>query len=601
MLRLFWVLLVTAIFSVSYADDAVQPLPAAKAFEVTARVTEGNEIAIHWQMPASYYLYKNKVTVTATPVNNVAIGPINYPAGEPRHDLLHGNFEAYIGQLTLLVPLLATSGQLNLQINYQGCSSAGFCYTPTKKQLTANVADLRPGQAISLDVAIPPATTASTTDVSYATQLLMGQHYFWMILSFLFLGLLLAFTPCVLPMVPILSSIIVGSGHKLSTRKAFSLSLTYVLGMAGAYAVAGMIVALAGKSVQIALQKPWVIAFFSLLFILLALSLFGLFELRMPRRLQQRLTNRTNKITSGTYAGAFVMGVFSTLIVSPCVSAPLVGVLAYIANSGDVFLGAVALLSLGLGMGIPLLLLGASAGKLLPKAGKWMETVKHIMGFMMLALAVWILSRILPGSAILFLWSLLAIAVALFIRQMQRSNVIWRKLHEGLGLLLLSYGFILMAGAIIGRSDPLYILQKAPATLAAADLQISVVKSMADLEQQLALAKRRHQQVILDFYADWCVACVHMDRAVFTRPEIKAALAKFVLLRADVTQDNAFDEALLQRYHVVAPPTLIFLNAEGVSFRKHEIVGEVDSKQFLADLERFRFDLKFCASQASTC
>jgi thiol:disulfide interchange protein DsbD len=600
MLRLFWLLLSTSLFSVSYADDAVQPLPAAKAFVVTVGVVDKKELVVHWQMPPSYYLYKNKVEVSAATASQVAIGTINFPAGEPRHDLLHGDFEAYTGQLTLHVPLMAATGQLNLQIRYQGCSSAGFCYTPVKKQLAVAIGDLRPGQEISLESG-KPAVSASTTDENYATELLSGEHYFWMILSFLALGLLLAFTPCVLPMVPILSSIIIGSGHKLSTRKAFSLSLSYVLGMAGAYAVAGVVVALAGKSIQIAMQKPWVIGIFSLLFMLLALSLFGLFELQMPRRLQQRLTNRTNKITSGSYAGAFLMGVFSTLIVSPCVSAPLVGVLAYIASSGDVLLGAVALLSMGLGMGIPLLILGASAGKLLPKAGKWMETVKHIMGFMMLALAVWMLSRILPGSAILFLWSLLAIAVAIFIRQVQRSRLIWRKLHEGLGLLLLSYGFILMAGAILGRSDPLYLLERSPAQMAVASPEFTVVKSMPELEQKLALAKDRHQQVILDFYADWCVSCVQMERTVFTRPEIKTALAKFMLLRADVTQDNAFDQALLERYHVVAPPTLIFLNAEGVPFRKHEIVGEVNSTQFLADIEKFRYDLKSCASQASTC
>jgi thiol:disulfide interchange protein DsbD len=386
----------------------------------------------------------------------------------------------------------------------------------------------------------------------------------------------------------------------MDSKKGFFLSLSYVLGMAIAYATAGVIVALVGSNIQFYFEKPLVIALFASLFLVLSLSLFGLYEIRLPNALQQRLASRSQKQQGGNYLSVFFMGAFSTLIVSPCVSAPLVGVLAYIGKSGDVVLGAVALLAMGLGMGLPLLLLGASAGKLLPRAGAWMDTIKHFFGLMLLAVAIWMLGRILPGPAELFLWALLVIVTAVFIRQLKRSKRIWHHMHQGLGLILLSYGFILMAGALVGKTDPLYILAK-PTAIAESKPAFAVIKDMAQLEQELQLAKSDNKPVLLDFYADWCVSCVIMDRSVFTKPEIKKALENFVLLRADVTQDNAFDQALLQRYQIVAPPTIVFFTGQGAVLPNHSIVGEVDTNQFLADLNQLDKKFQLCESQASSC
>lgn len=604
MLRFILISIICCIFSVGYAAETVRPLAVDKAFELSVMVNKDSQLVLNWKIAPEYYLYRDKTRIVSSPTSVTKIGAIVLPQGENQQDMLHGIFQAYQDSVTVITPIVGQKGPLALEISYQGCSSNGFCYAPVKRLLNVNLARITPPQDLSRNltelkphIAPPPPVNQQ----SYATQLLSSHHYFFILLGFLGLGLLLAFTPCVLPMVPILSSIIVGYGN-ISTRKAFSLSLAYVLGMAIAYASAGMLVALVGSNIQIALQKTWVIVLLSGLFILLALSLFGLYELRLPNALQQRLAASGKRFKGGTYISVFFMGVFSTLIVSPCVSAPLVGVLAYIANSGDVFLGGAALLALGIGMGIPLLMLGASAGKLLPKAGKWMDTVKQIFGLMMLALAISMLSRVLPGTVILFLWALLAIVTGLYIRQLKRAKRIWHHLHHGLGLVVMSYGLILLAGSIIGQTDPLYILN-AKQFAANTKSNFAVVKSMAELDQQLALARANKQQVLLDFYADWCASCVVMDRSVFTKPEIKTALAKFVLLRADVTQDNAFDQAMLQRFNVVAPPTIVFFDTEGNTLSRHEIIGEVDIKQFLGEIDQVRYDQKTknCMDKASTC
>lgn len=595
MLRILISLLIIMLFSTASAVETQKPLAGDKAFALTSELATPHQIVLTWNIAPGYYLYQDRLKVQTLSTSKATIEPIKLPLGHEKTDSIRGAYQAYSDKLILPVTVSAAAGAiLNVKIDYQGCSSAGFCYPPMTKYLHVNLSQTAAPQNLTANLkdSVEEAVEEDSMSSQWmATTLLQGHHYFWIIFSFLFLGLLLAFTPCVLPMVPILSSIIVGYGRNISTHKAFMLSLSYVLGMALAYAAAGMLVALAGSRIQIALQTPWVIVLFSGLFVLLALSLFGWYDVRLPNRLHQRIVSWSHRHTGGTYAGVFMMGVFSTLIVSPCVSAPLVGVLSYIGNSGDVVLGGIALLALGLGMGIPLLLLGASAGKLLPRAGLWMDIVKQFFGLMMLGLAIWMVSRILPGALILFLWALLVMVCAFFVWRVEHSKKMLHKVRQGLGLAILSYSFILIGGSMMGKTDPFYWLANKTIQVAASTKPVfSVVKDMSELENQFAAAKANKKAVILDFYADWCEACVLMDRNVFSQPEVQDALNRFVLIRADLTENNAFDQALLKRYQVIAPPTMLFFDVDGHPQPAQNIVGEVNSKELLATIHHASID-----------
>jgi thiol:disulfide interchange protein DsbD len=599
MLRRWFSLIICCFISTAYVQTAQAagelPLPAAQAFEISGFMGQNNQLTLQWRLAPGYYLYKNEMKFVPTDKNQVKTGQIVLPQGETRHDNLHGEFQAYTGTLTIQITLTPpVHGRLNLNIIYQGCSSAGFCYPPIKQNLSVNTDNITTPADLTDNIVQlgQHAPGAKISEQSYLATLLQGHRLLVILPSFLLLGLLLAFTPCVLPMVPILSSIIVGYGKNISTRKAFTLSLAYVSGMALAYASAGVLIALAGGSVQVALQKPWVIAAFCGLFILLALSLFGFYEIKLPAKLHQRVASFSHRHEGGTYVGVFLMGAFSTLVVSPCVSAPLVGVLAYIAESGNVVLGGTALLALGLGMGLPLLLIGTSAGKLLPKSGPWMDKIKQLFGLLMLGVAIWMASRILSEMTVLILWGVLTLIAAIWVWQVRHSKKIWHKLHQGLGLLLLSYSFILMGGALIGSVDPLHPLS---GLYGLPSVKFTVVNNMQQLNQQLAAAKAQKKKVLLDFYADWCVSCVDMERQVFTQASIHRALSNYVLLRADVTKNDAFDQALLKRFDVIAPPTFIFFNEGGEPIPQQEIVGEVNQKEFLADLQ------SICTSRNETC
>lgn len=587
-------IIISFFISTAYAEIGEQPLPAEQAFILSAGIDQHHNIILQWKLPPGYYLYRDKLNVIPTKDSLHKIEKISFPQGEDRKDVLHGFYQAYINKLVISVPLKSPlKGKLGLAIHYQGCSTGGFCYAPINKYLEINLSQIKPPQDVTEHLITIDMKHHALSEQDYATQLLAGKHYFFIMLGFVVFGLLLAFTPCVLPMIPILSSIIVGYGRNISTKKAFSLSLSYVLGMALAYALAGILVALAGSRIQVALQMPWVIALFSSLFILLALSLFDWYDVKLPNRIHQRIVSWTHRHQGGTYISVFIMGVLSTLIVSPCVSAPLVGVLAYIGNSGDVVLGGLALMALGLGMGIPLLLIGTSAGKFLPKAGPWMTKVKQFFGLLILAVAIGMLSRILPGSVVLFLWSLLALLAGYFIWQIKHSKKLWHKVHQSLGLVVLSYAFIMMGGAFLGQSDPFYIASHSVFHLANEEkTPFVIVNSLTQLDQQLALAKQNKKLVLLDFYADWCVSCVVMDKHVFSQHDVKRALGDFILLRADVTHDNDFDQALLKRYDVVAPPTIIFFNSQGEEVHQQRIVGEATMKEFLADMNQLSDDRK---------
>jgi thiol:disulfide interchange protein DsbD len=587
-------------FSALVGGDALaQPLPVGKAFELTGFVTQDKQLVLQWNIAPGYYLYREEFNFSPSTTSKVMLGPIQLPTGQTRKDAFHGVFQSYSGLLAVTIPLVGNTRQpLDLTIAYQGCSEAGFCYPPVKAVLKINLAKIVGPTDVTAEIVA--AGPVSRGDHVTAEDLFNERHLVLVLLGFLGLGILLGFTPCVLPMVPILSSIIVGVGNNIGTRKAFLLSLMYVLGMALSYANAGMIVALAGSNVQAMLQNPWVIGLFSALFVLLAVLLFSSYNLQLPGRLHQRVMGWCQRHQGGTYVSVFFMGGFSTLVVSPCVSAPLVGVLAYIGNSGDVLLGGAALLALGIGMGVPLLVIGTAAGKWLPKSGAWMNQIKHLFGFFMLGLAITMVARVLPERVTLYLWAGLLMLIALYVWRLQQSHQLWRQVHRLVGVALLSYGVILLCSAVLGYSNPLNLFgQFTPVGSA----PFTVVKNMAEFDQRLAAARQDGKRVLLDFYASWCASCVVMDHHVFNQSQIRDSLQDYVLLRADVTQNNDFDRALLKRYHVVAPPTLVFFDRNGSPLPQDQIVGEISANELLADVSRVNDHkpTRYCQATPKNC
>lgn len=415
------------------------------------------------------------------------------------------------------------------------------------------------------------------------------------LLSFFGVGILLAFTPCVFPMVPILSSLIVGQRGEVTTRRAFSLSLVYVLAMAVTYTFAGVMAGLFGANLQAAFQNPWIIGSFSAVFVLLALAMFGFYNLQLPSALQTRLSELSNRQRGGTYIGAGVMGLLSALIVGPCMAAPLAGALIYIGQSGDAVLGGAALFAMSIGMGIPLLAVGASAGRWLPRVSGWMTTVKAVFGVLLLALAIWMLDRIVAPQVTMTLWGVLLIVTAVYmgaLTGLMPEAAGWDKLRKGAGLVMLVYGGLLLVGAAGGGHDPLQPLNGVSftagsnAATAEAGLRFTRVKGVAELDRELRAAAAAGKTAMLDFYADWCVSCKEMERKTFSDPKVQAALANTVLLQADVTANDAADQALLKRYGLFGPPSILFFGEDGVERPPYRLVGFLDADDFLTHVGR---------------
>ncbi len=580
---LFGILLIVATLA-SYAQELPQPLLPEQAFAFSAHLTKPNQLILQWKIAPGYYLYKSQLRLYNA---QAKIIPLTLPQGTAKHDILHGTDQFYTDTLKIAVPLVsANQTSTAFTIEYQGCSTQNFCYSLIKRDFRFNATS---GSAAQFTVSSEPTSSKQTY-----TEMLFTKHSpFIIILTFLGLGLLLAFTPCVLPMVPILYGIIIGHRKKSpSTAKAFSLSLAYVLGMAITYAIAGMAVALIGNHIQTELQKPWIIILFSGIFVLMALSLFGLYEFQLPSHWQKSLTQLSNRQKSGTYFGVFLMGSISSLIVSPCISPALVGVLAYIAHTGNIGLGALALLSLGIGMGLPLLLVGASITKLLPKTGSWMQIIEYLVGIMMLAFAIWLLARIIPGPLALLLWSALLIISAIMMGDFAKAISHWQHVRHGLASIALIYGIILLVGAVLGNSDPLHPWENwrftSQTTSHSTQPLFITVNNMAQLNQKLAQAKQEKKWAILDFYADWCESCVRMDRYLFTKQDVKQALKGFILLRNNITANNAFDKALMHRFQVIAPPTLLFFTPDGKELTPERLIGDITPKNLLAHIQKLK-------------
>ena len=502
------------------AAEETLPLPADQAFAFSISLDQSRQVIATWRIAPGYYLYQQRFHITTEPNRVVSVA---YPDGNWKSNANGGRDEVYAGLLNLPITLHGQNTMLRLNMVYQGCSEGGFCYPPIYKSFSLNLTKqiITPYDA---KIHAPSSIASLSTDQNQIKSMLTRQQFGVVLWIFLGFGLLLAFTPCVFPMIPILTSIIVGQ-KQVTTMKSFLLSGSYVLGSAMTYAIAGLISAWVGYSLQAWLQQTWVILLTSLMFVLLACSQFEYLRLPLPRRWQNGLTSLSQRQQGGHYLDVFLMGMISTLLISPCVTAPLVGVLMFISQTGNLLLGTGALFTLGLGMGIPLLFIGISAGKWLPKTGSWMVITKKILGFFMLAMAIWWISP-------------------LILPHLQRKQI----------TSLSSW---------------------------------TIVNNMTALNQQLAAARIAHRPTLVDFYATWCESCVAMDKKVFSQTVVQQALKPFVLVRADLSTNDVAAETLLKESHVIAPPTILFFNTNGQEMNSQRIIGEIDVNEFLARLQRF--------------
>jgi thiol:disulfide interchange protein DsbD len=555
-------------------------LAADQAFGLEVASRDAGTLVASFRVEPGYYLYRSRTSFSA--LSGGKLGSVDFPAGETKDDPNLGRQEVYHHsfQVRLAVSDTQPGQPLVIKATYQGCSEQGLCYPPQDQTVTVNLE-----QTLS---AAPPEAEPQTENSRIAD--ILGKGSFWVVVSFFFgAGVLLSFTPCVFPMVPILSGIIVGHGHKVTHRHAFLLSLAYVLGMAITYAAAGVAAGMSGELISNALQTPWVLGSFAALFVLLSLSMFGFYELQLPSALQSRLTDSSNRLHGGHFTGVFAMGALSAVIMSPCVAAPMAGALLYIGQTHDAVLGGVALFSMALGMGVPLLMIGTSAGALLPRAGAWMEAVKRMFGVLMLAVAIWIVSPLLSVSVQMGLWAVLLILSGMRMHALDTLPAGasgWLKVGRGVGLVLTLVGVAYLIGALSGAQDILRPLGALTAVRAEARpaLQFERVKSSAALDARLA--QLRGKPVMLDFYADWCVACKEMDRFTFSDPRVQERLKSAVLLQVDVTANNEDDKALLKRFELFGPPATLFFDGNGDELRKVRLVGFQKADPFLDTLKR---------------
>ena len=574
------------------ADDF---LPPDQAFRFDALAEGTDRVRLNWEIADGYYLYRARIRVKTTSPS-AQLGAPQFPRGQMKTDEYFGKQEIYHHELVATVPIArASAGQLDLplEVTYQGCADAGLCYPPQTKTLVVRLpgagaagggAGAGPGTAApggeaagSAGSPAPPGSRAAFLSQEWFSNALRG-NLLIALACFYLGGLVLSCTPCVLPMVPILSGIIVGSGRPITGSRSFALSVSYVLGMAITYAIAGVASAAAGKEVQAMFQQWWVIALFAVVFIVLGLSMFGAFTVQMPAAVQSRLAELSNRQSAGTFGGVALMGALSALIVTTCVAPVLVGALLVISQTGAIGRGGAALFAAGIGMGTPLLIVGASAGKLLPKPGPWMDLVKRLFGVLMLGVAAWMLARILPDRIALALWSLPALILAWLLWTGIRERSALSIGLRAAGIAAALYGVTLAAGAALGGTDPLAPIPGFSKPVAR--LEFRAIHSVADLDREVTQAQAQGHSVLVDFSADWCTSCKEMERYTFTDATVQAALSNTVLLRADVTRNDADDQALLQRFGIFGPPTIAFYGTDGRERPAFRVVGYMKADAF---------------------
>lgn len=593
-------------------DDFLSP---DRAFQLSGSADSAGNVQLTWLIAPGYYLYRDRIKI-ASPNGATQLGPPQFPAGQIKNDPYFGKQVIYHQQLIVTVPVLhraAPGSDVAVSATYQGCAEAGLCYPPVTRTLSLTVPPAGPGASgfangggaaavgssgaaaastAAVSSGLAAASSSPSTAPGYVSEqdrlagLIRSGSLIGVLATFWGLGLLLAFTPCCLPMVPILSGLIAGAGQRLSSGRAFALSLTYVLGLALTYTATGAICAAAGRQVQAAFQQPWIILLFAALFLAMALSMFGLYTVQMPGFLQTRLAAASNRQRGGSFGGVAVMGALSALIVTTCVAPPLVATLAVIGQSGAIGRGSAALFVMALGMGSPLLVVGTSAGRWLPRAGAWMDVVKRLFGVLMLALAGWMLTRIVPARDTLLLFILPALAACVVLWGLARMPGSLRAVRASALAAAAAAGLYAVALAVgtgLGAENPLAPLSRDASVDA---LRFENISSVAQLDQQVRLASAQSQPVMLDFYADWCTSCKEMQHFTFTDPGVRQALRNVRLLRADVTANNADDQALLHRFQIFGPPTIAFYDAQGHERRAFRVVGFMSAQRFLTLLHR---------------
>jgi thiol:disulfide interchange protein DsbD len=577
----------------AWPTQAEEFLDPAVAFKPTARAIDGQTIEVRFEIARGYYLYREKFRFAAEP-ESVQLGTPMLPPGKVKEDPNFGDVEVYYQQALIRIPVERNSSgplPLTLKVTSQGCADAGICYPPQRQTLKLELPDpaTTPIAASATDAA---SQNVSDDESGRIAQLFKNASFWLLVASFFGFGLLLSLTPCCFPMIPILSSIIVGSGRDgrgVSHARGFLLSLAYVLGMAITYAAAGVAAGVTGTLLTAALQNAWVLGGFALVFVALSLSMFGFYELQLPTFLQSKVSEEASHLRGGSLPAVAAMGVLSAIIVGPCVAAPLAGALLYIGRSGDAVLGGAALFAMGLGMGAPLLAVGLSAGTLLPRSGPWMEAVKKAFGVLLLATAVWLLSPVIPVVAQMIAWALLLIIPAIYLHALDPLPAHSKgglRFWKGIGIFMLIGGTAMLLGALAGSRDPLQplsVLRSSAAEVEIRPLPFTRVRTLAELESRI---KSAGQPVLLDFYADWCVSCKEMERFTFSDARVRAKLAGWTLLQADVTANSDEDKALLQRFSLYGPPGIIFFDGKGQEIDGVRVVGFMSADEFLSLLAR---------------
>jgi thiol:disulfide interchange protein DsbD len=592
--RIFLLLLSLSLHGFAVAQDLLDP---QLAFKFSAQAVDADTLEVRYQIANGYYLYRDKFKFAVEPAGT-KLGDAQFPKGDVHNDEFFGKVETYRKDLRIRLPLTrdAATTRLKLDVTSQGCADVGVCYVPQVQSAEIKLAAF----ASSLDtsragVSEPPAD-AARPPLSHGVigdearfEGLLASGSFWLIAAAFFgAGILLTFTPCVLPMIPILSGIIVGEGRNATRIRAFTLSFAYVMGMSVTYTAIGIGAALSGNLLSAALQNAWVLSTFAAVFVLLSLSMFGFYELQLPSGFHTKISETSSRLKGGHFGGVVLMGIFSAAIVSPCVAAPLAGALLYISQTRDVLLGGMALFAMSIGMGVPLILVGVFEGAFLPKSGHWMKSVKHFFGVLLLGVAIWIVSPVLPPAAQMLAWAALLVGSAMVLRAIDplpHEAGTAARLWKGAGFLALLAGAALAIGALSGSRDVLRPLAglAAGGERAAREVHFTRVANLVELEAKLQAAGK---PVMLDFYADWCVSCKEMEAFTFTDPQVRAKLDGMRLLQVDVTANSPEDKALLKRFSLFGPPGIIFFDREGKEIQGLRVIGYQPADRFLVTLER---------------